>query len=490
MDRYEKLMATCEALLRAGRDHQVAKLLAKVNTASVPRKWRLPFASLCRRAAHVSMGLRILTPVVRGKKSAATVREQAEYAILLQRCGAIQEALVILRGLDFESAPEKALYQALCHFSYWEFERALPHLEQYVASDLTADELLTAEVNLARAHVAIGDFRKAEPILHGLIERARSSEASRIQGNCLELLSQAYLLTDRLDEADRALTEAEGIFAAGKSFERLLLAKGRAFLEAQKSGSTEPLLKFREQALAWPHAQTVRETDLFTLMIDFDESKFEHLYFGTPYKMYRRRVERLLGWNTERSSYLYGDSNSLVTLDVASGEASNGKKLPKGSVIHRVVEVLARDFYRPVKVGDLHNSLFPGEFFNIFSSPVRVRQAIFRAREWMKENRLPLHISGAKGNYSLSPREGMSLEVPLYRRPVGLNSGLMTDLKDHWPEGSSFTAKEAREKLKVSASAFQRFLAWGVANQRLEKFGAGSSTVYFVLTPPNRRRAG
>src|SRR3954471_14229944 len=103
MRDFSKLVNECEALIRSGQDHKVSRELAKLNTAKVARKWRLPIANIARRTSQITIGLRLLTPVVRSEnnENKPTPEELCEYAILLQRAGSVNEALSILENLSF-----------------------------------------------------------------------------------------------------------------------------------------------------------------------------------------------------------------------------------------------------------------------------------------------------------------------------------------------------------------------------------------------------
>src|SRR5207302_175208 len=77
----------------------------------------------------------------------------------------------------------------------------------------------------------------------------------------------------------------------------------------------------------------------------------------------------------------------------------------------RMLQSLALDFYRPLQLAELHERLYPREYFNPFSSPDRVHQAARRLRRWLQENRIPLGISEELGQYRLSSDRGCTVVV-------------------------------------------------------------------------------
>ncbi|MGZ3723104.1 MAG: hypothetical protein ACXVA9_09250, partial [Bdellovibrionales bacterium] len=116
MSGYAELIAACEADVRASQTQNVAKRLAKLNSARVPREFRLPLANLCRRAGLHSLGITLLTRIVHPLKNnpteAASSPELAEYAVLLLRSGAMSEALTTLNEVSTSKVPESLLYRA------------------------------------------------------------------------------------------------------------------------------------------------------------------------------------------------------------------------------------------------------------------------------------------------------------------------------------------------------------------------------------------
>lgn len=235
MSDYGKLVEECERLIRSGEDQKVSKLLAKLNTSKVPRKWRLPLGNIARRSSQISLGLRLLTSVARPTSNLERPHpaELAEYAILLQRAGSVGEASTILESLSPADVPNVLLLRSFCYFNTWNYEAALPLLIQHLKQPLDTYQTLVARANLGSAYVATGDLEKAESFLIETIELALQSGASRLMGNCHELLSQVYLFTDRLPLADECLSKAEAIFETAPGLERLLVEKCRAFYNSK-----------------------------------------------------------------------------------------------------------------------------------------------------------------------------------------------------------------------------------------------------------------
>ncbi len=475
----EKLIANCEAFVRAGSPQKAAKLISKLNLARLHRQYRLKFANLCRRTGLISSGLQILTPVLFPKeleKADATAAEQAEYAVLLQRAGSVEEALEILNAISPEEIPEVLIYRCYCLFNKWEYRKAIPPLDQYLSLESAGYSTLVAQVNLCSALVECGDFDNANQKLIALETLARSSQALRLQGNCLEMLAQVCIHQGQLHQAESYLNDAASLLVSAGTHDELFIMKWRAILTALREGRTEALATYRLQAVERAESEAVRETDFFWLMVDFDSQKFEHLYFGTPFERYREKITRRLFREPKAAVYQFGRADQRY-LDLRDGALSDGQDLSLDSKILHLFRSLLTDFYRPRLIGNLFSDLFPKERFDIFSSPGRVRQLMYRARKWAKENNVPAEIVLINDRYRVDVNGDFAFRVPL-GSPVASNRNHQIELLMQKFSQRDFTAAQAQSVLGVSRATCTRILQQAVETNRLGRFGASTNTVY------------
>src|SRR5262249_16869388 len=138
---------------------------------------------------------------------------------------------------------------------------------------------------------------------------------------------------------------------------------------------------------------------------------------GTPYEAFRSRVCAELDHHPEKSFYLLG-AEGTPCMDITTGKINGEDALDSGRIGHQLIEVLLRDFYRPVKLCEIFAQLFPDEHFDIFSSPNRVHQLLFRTRHWIEQRQLPFSITEEHGYYTLQRAEEFSFLIPYERRPV------------------------------------------------------------------------
>lgn len=480
-----QLIQECDAGIRAGQVASVKERLAGINSAQVPREYRLPLANLCRRVALNEMAMRLLAPVINeareGLGEPASQGELAEYAVLLQRFGVIDESMKILKGISHLDVPETLLFQAFCHFNRWEYFESVSLLQSYVQKQLDPYKKLIGEVNLAAALTTTVAFTEALPLLGRLIEQTGREGHRRLQANAYEIRSQIHLSENAYDAAEADLNEAHRILAGDGTVAELSTLKWRAVLGACRTGDTRELRDFRGRAVEFGDWEAVRHSDLNLLRFDFEETLFNYHLFGSPWQGYRDIAQRNLGRVIVTEHFDYGTPGGRV-IDVTAAKLDGADAFPAGSKLHRALATLARDFYRPVPVGVMFNALFPGEFYDVFSSPNRVHQVLFRLRKWAGENGLGFEIDHGKDGYQLRMIEPLVLRVPYEKKDPDSNKELLRQLHRGDLREELFGAQDCAGHLKISLAAARKFLTWAVENDMIIKTGAGSGTRYQLKT--------
>lgn len=474
-----QLLEQCESYVRAGEDSLAVRELSRLECADIPRALRLGYANLCRRLSLIAQGLKILSPVVlqnrdfRGRAPSAA--ETAEYAVLLQRTGAVSEALRLLQSLDPREWPQTRLLQAFCHFNRWEYEAALPLLHQYLDSPIDAYARFVGQVNQAAALIVVGRLEEAEPLLAGMLQRTQELGHHRLRGNCFELRSQIHLSRGHFSKARLDLEEALEVFKGVGGLDSFFAMKWQAVLDTLESGDPTkiaPLIETAKQRRDW---ETVREATLFAQKACFDRQGFHHLYFGTPFPGYRDRIERYLGQKPSREDFILG-SESAPRLDLETG--LGGVELKGGSKIHQVLAALLRDLYRPQSLGGLFDELFPGEHFNVESSPNRVHQLLARTRRWLVQEGLAVRVVEDQSHYALQVQGDFAFRLSIQTSRPDVDQVRLQTLRARLPVGPYFTSAEATSILALSSSSFKRWAARAVEDGHLQRLGSGSGMLY------------
>ncbi|MGE0529265.1 MAG: hypothetical protein AB7P49_19580, partial [Bdellovibrionales bacterium] len=238
-----------------------------------------------------------------------------------------------------------------------------------------------------------------------------------------------------------------------------------------------PLEHFRREALARHDWESARDMDFFRLKQWFDQDRFHYLIFGTPFPAYRERVIKQFGLRPEIEYYQLGDAKGPV-LNVFTGEVGVPQPLTPGGKVHQLLDILTRDFYRPVPLGTLFYELFPGESFDIFSSTNRVHQILRRTRRWLRENNLPVRIRNQNGNYQLTIHGPFAIQVPYERKSVCWFALLLQRLKSRLSADRLYAAHVLRQELGLGPASFRRFAAWALELGHIERIGSGPATAY------------
>ena len=465
---------------------QTTNKISLLNFAHVPRRTRQALAKICRRTGLVSQGLHLLQPLIRNEKEmteSASSSEISEYAVLLSRNGSIQEALTLLKGVDPDDAPEALLYQGFCHISNWDYSIAIDLLKKYLASSVDDYAKLIAEVNLASSYLAIGNIDAAESLLQELMESTQRGKASRLVGNGLEMLSQVHLQRNEFSKARQVLDRSATNFQQNDSYDQLLYHKWMAIVSAIENRSPEPLAHFRNLAVSREHWESVREADLFALKIQFHQKQFDSLYYGTPKSGNRRRILQQVE-GQPNDIFVRGEAGSFW-LDLTTGVLHGKGELKPGKKVHQVLAALNRDFYVPSNIGTLFAELYPDDYFDINSSPLRIRQLLTRTRQWLEEMHIPASIQHIQGNYRFAIDGAFGIQIPKECEVIETPILEWQLLKQLFSSARFFTAEQACEILKISRSSFHRLARWADKRGELTSQGRGKSLRYsFAITSP------
>jgi len=481
----EKDLGRLEEWLRAGQGLAVRKALRRVNARSLNEAVRLPLANLARRAGAPGLGLKFLHVRVRPSarhSPTASPNERAEYAASLSRIGAVDEALVILRELGPGRPAEAALYEAFSLVARWDYQGSLPLLEEYLkASSLAPYQRAVGRANLAAA--LVHERKDARPLLDELLEESRRESWNFLTGKLLDLRAEDAIYRRQWSTVEKALNDAEKFLENVGGTDSLFIRKWRAVARLRRpsgvaAGLTQ-LLAVRKDAFAARHWETIRQCDLFEAIATRKVNLFTHLYFGTPYESFRKMVERESTGMAIPTTYEFSLGRPLknsIGINVHTGVCFPvGPRLKTGQAMHRMLEALASDFYRPARLARLHGQIFPTDYYNPFSSPEKVHRVIRRTREWLQTSKVPLEIREASGDYWIqSPgirlrreqiRPGFS--APLHR--------LASLFGSHF-----FTATQAAQKLGLSRRSTIYLLSGGSTDGSLERTGSGRSTRYRI----------
>jgi tetratricopeptide (TPR) repeat protein len=479
---YEVFVRECDELIRAGKIPLVMEKIRALTLLQVPQKSRVSLAKICRRAGLIEQGLRLLYPIIRQEnalEASANSLEVCEYAVLLSRNGSILEALTLLKAVPEVEAPEAMLYMGFCHVSNWNYPAAAVCFEKYLKTSADSYSKLIARVNLVAAYIANQRLDEAETLLSETVQLAESAGATRLVGNAYELRGQVAFFQNDFSKCRAELERASQILNSTGSYDQLLIYKWLFAMQAIEENSVQPLLQFREKAVAANHWESVRDTDFYRLKLAFEQSAFDHLLFGTPSMPYRQRILREIP-ELPSASYLFGTASG-PQFDVRTGDLHGSQGELTGKKIHQMISILLKDFYAPQNMGTLFAELYPDEYFDINSSPQRVRQVLRRTRRWIESHQLPLVIQENRGGYKLFSIGDFGAKISFQSEKVDTLQAQWQKILIAFPQ-NPFSAEDAGTKLGVSRTTLHRLLTWALENRLLLKSGVNKSTRYQVET--------
>ncbi|HEX4925441.1 MAG TPA: hypothetical protein VFV50_15215 [Bdellovibrionales bacterium] len=476
-----------ESMLREGKIGPVRQSLRKVRLSEVPRHEAVRLANIARRAGLSTLSVKLLNPIVRADKNLtrrANEAERAEYAAALTQIGARSEALQLLESLDPVKNIETLLFRSFAHFGEWMYAKAVPLLETYIARHPVAYQKLVGKVNLAAALVWESRLEEAQKLLADIISDARAGGFGRLHANALELRAQLYILKYKYTQAERDLDAASKLLKEASVLDDFFVMKWKTLLSVQSRATRsviEGFARLKEEALKRKHWETVRDSDFYLARFKSDLDLFTHLYHGTPFESFRRRIEGNLARGQKIPTFyswsLKRGASGAPSLNLRRGETSAGAKMKVGQLQHRMITALAADFYRPVRTATLFSVLFPREFYNPQSSPHRVHQNSLRLRSWLGENGIPLQIEAGPSGYRLVASGPVVLISELGEGPRSRAEELLARAREVFGAGS-FGTQELVSVSGLSKRTVLRFLDEAKASGELEVAAGGRSTRY------------
>ncbi len=493
-------IAAIDSWIRQNQIELASHALLQLVKKPIPRHKKVAVAALCRRLRLPQIGMRLLHPVVRPTrplKQPSTPQEQAEYAALLYRLGATVEARSLLTKICPKTFPKSQLYLAFVLVTSWEYEAAAKELEGYLArTDPDSYDALVARVNLVAAHVYCGQHNVGAEELSTLLRQVRSENNRLLETNLLELAAQNEFGREDYSKSASFLDEAERLATKAPFLDFFFIQKWRAFLSLVTPLNAPKIDGFstlRCKAVSLKHWESVRDLDFHLALYQRDEKLLGRVYHGTPFVPFRARIAR-------QTTRLWGspfDGTGQYDFKIGEGESEpviwdlcGYRSVKPNQVIHRLLLSLTSDFYRPFRLAELFNSVFPNEHFTPASSPGRVYQAVHRLKSYFENSKIPLTVHEENGFFSLQALAGNSvLPRGLRNATFPLASSKTKMLLERLPlkwKSTPFIASQLSKKVKIPKRSLNRYLSEAVGAKLLIRRGSGSRTEYRF--PPSRQK--
>lgn len=494
--RHQKLNSHhLDSLLKMGEIQQVQSQLESLVVSKVSRVDALPIANIARRSGFHRLAFRILNPVVfpkkQGQRTPPSPDELCEYGMILFRLGAVSESRRVLSSQTAKKSPHHLFYLAFTFFSEWDFSVASELLMAYTESkDIDHYSLLLGKVNLALSYIGLDLPNKGIEITNEVILEAKKFNYNLILANAYQNLAEVYADRKEFKKINKPLDELQK--TVGSSHYRYNLYVKR-ILALVKLPDLKMIREVGHEAVSKRHYELARECDLTEALETKNENLFLKVYFGTPYRNYRKRMLRLWGQPIKiENSFIWGNEKIKSTdkiFDVSAGEVEGtNKTLKRGTAIHRLFCIFGANLYKTFRVEALFSLLFPNEKLHIDVSAYKVHNTITRARKWLEDNEIGISIEEFHGHFFLECQKGFKLRIS--REPPqaeGIGDEYLRLLRSSFGTKTSFSASEVQKLLKVSKTSTNRILQSAAEAGEIKSSGSGRSTVYqFVGTQRHR----
>lgn len=490
-----------EQLIRSGRGGQVREQIAKVKDAKLSRNETLKVANYARRVGLASVAINLLRAFVRtdvGIKNNASSEEKSEYAAALIREGVVGEGLKLLKDVDATAYPEALLYSSFGLFTRWDYEASLPLLQKYVKLAPNDYQRILGNINLVASLIFTKNLDEADDLLKKLINQTQQEQFRLSHSYCLELYGQFYIQQKDYKKAREYFNRAGSLSANSATSMPFLSRKWLAITDLLEASdlrknalSAKDLKQFysvKEEALRIKDFETVRTCDLHLAVCKHDKALAKHVYFGSAHRKFRESVAAQVSHFTdipEHYDQIFGGLDRLNSkdqinyFDMHEGAEVDGEaKLKNNQAMHRVFQIIASDFYKPVRATEIFSLAFPNEYFDQSVSINRVHQVVKRLRVWLEESEVPLRIVEHANTYKIESESAYAIRWT-DRQQVFEKNYIVNKLQKEF-KNKLFKLNDAALSLNMPSRSASRVIKKAIDEGYIERSGGGHATLYKI----------
>lgn len=171
------------------------------------------------------------------------------------------------------------------------------------------------------------------------------------------------------------------------------------------SVAPEPLLQrwdqLKMEAINTNNYETTRKCDYFKGLYFQKKHLLDFCYHGTPYSGYLSRFQN----PKEEITITMSFDKKVKPSSALSKKRLDYEIFPSPGFQHKLLQnafmSLMNDFYKPQTVPRMYQYIYPHQYWNPQTSPIQVRQALFRLRKYLNEKKSEILIVEQKGQYQL-----------------------------------------------------------------------------------------
>jgi tetratricopeptide (TPR) repeat protein len=485
---FKELHEKLEDWTRSGKRSLVIECLKALDRTKLSLLELIVIAKIANRNHLYSQSLRYLFQ----EKQMAEEQQQplppelaTTYSAALLGLGATEEAQGLLKT-QLHHAPALFSY-SLSHFSTWSYDSAIASFKKYLCLPTDPYMHLVGRINLVAAYIGTGDYITGNTLLTELMaDIADNPQASILYANCWEIKSQIEIENKEYDQALESLRISKTVFKDQLTRYLLYVNKWEAVARlAKRPQSLEhqrALLNIKHQGQELRNWETIRDCDFQLARLTSNPELMERVLQGTPFKGYHLRLKKLYGLELQKKedfTFVPGinfltEKNTLKIDLTQPPEAL--VRLP--SCLNLLL-LLSHDFYKPPRFGVLHAGLHPGEHYNPFTSPQRIRNSILRLNKVNAELKNGIKVFVESGDVFIESSQGQGITIASFKTRFAkidyLLKLLCTKMK-----GQRLSSPQVAQIMEISQRSAVTLLNNGIRKNRIQRFGKGKNTSYRV----------
>lgn len=483
-DNQDQFLSDLDLLIKNGQSAEAWDRFKKIKISEIRPNLLKDFSTIARRLQKPLLGLKILRTPIRDhiqQKQKASDEDVIAYCHSLIKLGLFNETKRWLSEISADKYPEVYDLQARAEYGQWNHAAAAPLFKRYLDSiDPDSYLYLVGSLNLSASYLSSGRPASARKWLNQAIEKSVATDKKVILGNCYELMGQVCMDQGKYSESRRYLKRGAKVLGRNMGIWSFYLEKWDFVGQCLKNGYSKELVaegrRLLKVAKFQGYWEDVREIERHLATIENDEARLLRIYFGTPFASYKRRVIKNYSGKLviprELEVTLFGESCSARVFDAHQA-------LKDHPVLEKLFFILTRDFYRPLPVGYVFDSLYSDTWFDPLHSSDRLYDAVKRLRGCLEqEKRGSVHWQS--GGIQLIGQRPLKIIVRDQESFADPADRCLKAVRRTF-RGSWFTRGQICRELQVSASTALRLIQKGFENYKMEKTGMGRSVRYRFL---------
>jgi|GEM_PF-6486454 len=479
-------MFDLERMIRHGQISKAAALIERSRAQDIPEASLAKFVALCRRTGLYHKAYLAVVELFENKaREEISPMLRAEFALILQRRGAIQLAKLWLSEIDSKAFPEILLYLSFCQISEWDVPGAIESLTKYLNNPSNDYLYHLGLLNLASMRILNLELDAAKKDIDVCFKYAEAEKNNRLKANCFDLRTQVNLSEGNFTAAAKTIAMGLELLQDAPVQDLLFLRKWQAVTESLAHATPTPIDHFMSLESTTKEYETLRVLALYRLKIDFQEAHFNRLFVGTPYPGFRKLLlSRFPSAEIPKEFILrpiVPSASAERHVDLSSWQSMNSLNIKVDSDAHRLLLALSSDFYAPFRAIRICELMLPLSEVRLGSFNRLCRVWVHRLNAFLNKSELGASVISEGGRYSLRLDGPGCLMIKANRDLMSPSQLLHAEIQRAFSKTDRLSLIEIQASLGISADETRGLLNQMLDSKKLQKIGHGRSTKYRLI---------